>query len=72
MSGWSRDECINYRIFVRQMDNYIAAYETKSYLIPFSSDWGFYMDWSRLRRTPTSPAWMITGITWAGCINCRR
>ena len=24
----SRDECINYRIFVRQMDNYIAAYET--------------------------------------------
>lgn len=46
----SRDECINYRIFVRQMDNYIAAYETKSYLIPFSSDSGFYMEWGRLAQ----------------------
>jgi uncharacterized protein (DUF885 family) len=43
-----RDECINYRIFVAQMDNFIAAYETQSYLIPFNSDSGFYMDWGRL------------------------
>ena len=43
-----REECINYRIFVKQMDNYLAAYETKSYLIPFNSDWGFYMELARL------------------------
>ena len=43
-----RDDCINYRIFVKQMDNYLAAYEIKSYLIPFNSDWGFYMEWARL------------------------
>ncbi len=43
-----RDECINYRIFVRQIDNYLAAYEIRSYLIPFNSDWGFYLEWSRL------------------------
>ena len=39
-----RDGCINYRIFVKQIDNYIAAYEIKSYLIPFNSDSGFYME----------------------------
>jgi uncharacterized protein (DUF885 family) len=43
-----RDDCINYRIFVKQMDNYLAAYEVKSYLIPFNSDWGFYLEWARL------------------------
>jgi len=43
-----RDECVNYRIFVKQMDNYLAAYEIRSYLIPFNSDWGFYMEWTRL------------------------
>jgi len=42
------DDCINYRIFVKQMDNYLAAYETKSYLIPFNSDRGFYMDLAKL------------------------
>ena len=47
----SREECINYRIFVRQMDNYIAAYESKSYLIPFTSDSGFYTEWARLAQT---------------------
>ena len=44
----TRQECIDYRIFVRQMDNFIAAYETQSYLIPFNSDWGFFMEWARL------------------------
>jgi uncharacterized protein (DUF885 family) len=44
-----RNGCINYRIFVKQMDNYLAAYETRSYLIPFTSDGGFYM---RLARLP--------------------
>jgi uncharacterized protein (DUF885 family) len=43
-----REGCINYRIFVAQMDNFIAAYETQSYLLPFNSDWGFYMEWARL------------------------
>jgi uncharacterized protein (DUF885 family) len=43
-----RDECIDYRIFVAQMDNFIAGYATRSYLIPFSSDSGFYTDWVRL------------------------
>lgn len=43
-----REECINYRIFVKQMDNYLAAYETRSYLIPFNSDSGFYMELARL------------------------
>jgi uncharacterized protein (DUF885 family) len=45
-----RDECINYRIFTRQMDNFLAEYETRSYLIPFNSDWGFYMEWGRLPK----------------------
>jgi uncharacterized protein (DUF885 family) len=44
----SREECIDYRIFVQQMDNFIAGYETQSYLIPFNSDWGFFMEWARL------------------------
>ena len=43
-----REDCINYRVFVAQMDNFIAAYETKSYLLPFNSDWGFYMEFARL------------------------
>jgi len=44
----SREECINYRLFKKQMDDFIAAYETRSYLIPFNSDWGFYMELGRL------------------------
>jgi uncharacterized protein (DUF885 family) len=43
-----REECINYRIFVKQIDNFLAEYEVRSYLIPFNSDWGFYMEWGRL------------------------
>jgi len=44
----SREECIDYRIFGQQMDHFIAGYETRSYLIPFNSDWGFFMSWARL------------------------
>ena len=44
----AREECIDYRIYVQQMDNFIADYETRSYLIPFNSDWGFFMEWARL------------------------
>ncbi len=44
----SREECINYRLFSKQIDDFMAAYQTKSYLIPFTSDEGFYVDWSRL------------------------
>ena len=43
-----RDDCINFRMFKRQMNNAIAEFETRGYLIPFNSDWGFYMAWSRL------------------------
>ena len=43
-----REDCINYRIFKAQMDNYLADYETLAYLVPFNSDWGFYMAWGRL------------------------
>ena len=43
-----RNECINYRIFRSQMDNYISGFENKSYMIPFNSDWGFYMSWARM------------------------
>ena len=42
-----RTECINYRIFGRQVHHFIASYETKAYLIPFNSDSGFYLAWSR-------------------------
>lgn len=42
------EECINYRLFTKQIDDFLAAYQTKSYLIPFTSDEGFYMDWGRL------------------------
>lgn len=44
----TREECVNYRVFVQQMDNFVAAYETRSYLIPFNSDSGFFMEWARL------------------------
>ena len=43
-----REDCINYRIFRRQIDDFIADYETRAYRIPFNSDWGFYMAWARL------------------------
>lgn len=44
----SQNDCINYRLFQRQINNFIADYETKGYLITFNSDWGFYMSWGRL------------------------
>lgn len=43
----SREECINYRMFGRQMHQFLADYETHAYLIPFNSDWGFYLSWNR-------------------------
>lgn len=45
-----RTECINYRVYIKQLDNFIAEYETKAYLIPFTSDGGFYMEWTRLPK----------------------
>lgn len=41
-------ECIDLRLFRKQMDDFIAAYETRAFLIPFNSDWGFFMEWARL------------------------
>jgi uncharacterized protein (DUF885 family) len=43
-----REECINYRLFTKQIDDFLADYETRAYLIPFNSDWGFYLEWGRL------------------------
>jgi len=42
-----REECINYRMFERQMHQFLADYETKAYLIPFTSDWSFYFSWNQ-------------------------
>jgi uncharacterized protein (DUF885 family) len=46
-----RQDCINYRIYVRQIDNRLAEYETRSYLIPFNSDSGFYTSLAMLPET---------------------
>ena len=35
-----REECINFRMFKRQIHQFLADYETKAYLIPFNSDSG--------------------------------
>jgi len=43
-----RKDCINYRVYVKQIDNYLAEYETRSYLIPFNSDSGFYVSLAML------------------------
>jgi len=40
-----REECINYRMFERQIHQFLADYETRAYLIPFNSDSGFYTSW---------------------------
>ncbi len=42
-----REECINYRMFGRQIHQFLADYETRAYLITFNSDWGFYLSWGR-------------------------
>ncbi len=42
-----REECINFRIFERQIHQFLADYETRAYLIPFNSDSGFYTSWIR-------------------------
>jgi uncharacterized protein (DUF885 family) len=43
-----REECINFRIFRSQMDQFIDDYETRAYLIPFNSDWSFWAGWARM------------------------
>ena len=43
-----REDCINNRIYTRQINDFIADYETRSYLVPFNSDWGFYLGWIRM------------------------
>jgi len=44
----SRPNCINFKIFSRQIDRYIINYDFHSYQIPFNSDWGFYIGWAQL------------------------
>ena len=43
-----RQECINYRIFRNQVRQFIEDHENRTYLVPFNSDWGFYMSLARL------------------------
>ena len=43
-----REECINFRIFRSQMDQYVDDYETRAYLVPFNSDWSFWAGWARM------------------------
>lgn len=43
-----REECINLRIFERQVNGFIDHYETRAYLVPFNSDWAFWVGWSRM------------------------
>jgi len=49
----SREDCIDYRVFRGQIDNFLAEFETRAYLVPFNSDWGFYMAWGRLPAETT-------------------
>lgn len=44
----TRDDCVNFRIYAKQIDDYITGVETQSYLLPFNSDSGFYMGWLRI------------------------
>ena len=44
----TREECIDFRMFRRQMDQFVADYETRAYLIPFNSDWAFWVGWARM------------------------
>ena len=41
-----REECINFKMFKRQIHQFLADYETRAYLIPFNSDSGFYSSWT--------------------------
>ncbi len=49
----SHEDCINLRLYQKQISDFRADYETKAYLIPFNSDWGFYMEWGRLPSDTT-------------------
>ena len=44
----TRSECIDFRIFRRQVQQAVEDHENRAYLIPFNSDWGFYMALARL------------------------
>ncbi|HKJ17573.1 MAG TPA: DUF885 domain-containing protein [Xanthomonadales bacterium] len=44
----SAGDCVNYQIYRKQIDDFITGVETRSYLLPFNSDSGFYMGWVRL------------------------
>ncbi len=44
----SHQDCINLRIYRRQIQGFITDVETRAYLLAFNSDWGFYLGWARL------------------------
>ncbi|MDZ4729667.1 MAG: DUF885 domain-containing protein [Xanthomonadales bacterium] len=44
----SHEDCVNFRLYEKQISDFLADYVSKAYLIPFNSDWGFYMEWGRL------------------------
>ena len=41
-------ECVDFQIYRKQIDDFITDIDTQGYLLPFNSDWGFYMSWGRL------------------------
>jgi len=44
----NHEECINYRLFGNQVEDFLTQYQTRAYLIPFTSDEGFFIQWGRL------------------------
>ena len=44
----SKQDRINYDMFVREIQNHITAYQYKEYLIPINADSGFHSDFARL------------------------
>lgn len=43
-----REECVDLKIYRKQIDDYITRIDTQAYLLTFNSDWGFYLSWARL------------------------
>ena len=69
----SREECINYRLFGKQIDDFMADYQAKAYLIPFTSDGGFYTwNGTACRPKPISAARRIIAITCRACTRWAR
>ncbi len=47
----NREDRVSYDMFARDLEDNIAAYKFKSYLVPFNSDSGFHTGFARLANT---------------------